>query len=424
MVQSVAVKHFLSTDTGAPELTGAPGSMAAILNACLVTGYNASAVDSITRSGTTVTVNVSTGHGFEIGSVVEIANADQAEYNGAHRITTATANDFEYELAAGVEPATPATGTIDCRQAPAGWECPFASGDSQRMAFKSAAIDATGMYLYVDDTNNQGTRRTGVKGYESMTDIDTGINPFPYSSSDDKWLWWYKSTNETSTRRWAVIADDKMFFVWRNRDDGNDYSTLECFGDLNSFVPADVYHCLVTGNFSATEDKYCSMLCTIPFHYEPGAHINNSGVAIARDYQGTAAGTIAGIFNGVVSVSSRSTYSDRVCPVPLGYSGVTYPSPVSGSGYLVKPAGMVEVSGGLNLLRGELPGVYAPLNGDGWDNAVPQLIAGSGDLAGEHFMALPFRSGQIQMSSGRSSYGSSYNYRGHVLINICGPWRD
>ncbi len=424
--QPTDVKFFLSTHTGAPELTGAAGAMQAILNACLVTGFNISAVDSITRDGTTVTVTVSAGHGFEPNVVVAIAGADQAEYNGNHRITTTTAAEFTFELADGVEPATPATGTtaIDCRQAPAGWERSFASGDNQRAAFKSLAVDATGFYLYIDDTNTQGTRRAGVKGYESMSDIDTGVNPFPYSSTDDQWLWWYKSNDDTTVRNWAVIADDKLIYIWWNCDSGTEYNKVEAFGDLNSFVPADAYHFLISGDFSASDNKYSSMLCSIPFAYETGATLDNSGIAIARDYQGVAAGKLAGIFNGVPSVTSRYNSTDWVSPVPLGYTGVAYPSPVSGAAHLVKPAGMIEVCGGTNLMRGALPGIYAPLNGAGWDNSAPELVAGSGDLAGHTFLALRFRSGQIQMSSGLDSHNADYCYSGRVLIDISGAWRD
>nr|WP_124982040.1 hypothetical protein [Ralstonia solanacearum] len=45
------VKHFLSSDTGAPVLTNAAGSLLSVMSACLETGYNTKQVQSITQVG-------------------------------------------------------------------------------------------------------------------------------------------------------------------------------------------------------------------------------------------------------------------------------------------------------------------------------------------------------------------------------------
>lgn len=420
MVKSVSVKHFLHSDTGAPTLTGAPGSIAALLYACLVTGYNASAVDSITRSRTTVTVTVSAGHGLKAGSVVKIANADQAEYNGCHRITTATANTLEFELEAGVEPVTPATGTIDCCQAPAGWERPSVSGDAQRMAFKSAAVDATGMTIYIDDSNNQGTRRTGVKGYESMTDIDTGVNPFPYSAADDQWLWWYKSADETTPLRWAVVADDKLVYIWWNRDSGasEDFSRLNAFGDIISQVPADAWHCLVTGEWSATDETYLPVLASVPYH-QTGISIGmqGSGVYLARDYLGTACAGVSGAV-APVAVENNSNFL-LATPIPLGSGGVDFPSPATG-GAVLAPVFLEEALDFSIVLRGQNPGMYAPYHNQPYSKTDPEMVSGSGAFSDRRFMALPFRGGRLAMMGLMSAPSNN----GQVLLDVVGPWRQ
>ena len=416
MSQSASIKHFLSSDNGAPTLTGAAGDMAALLYACLVTGYNVSAVDSITRDGTTVTVTVSAGHGLAIGSVVKIAGADQAEYNGDHRITTADATTFEYELEVAETPVSPATGTLECRQAPAGWERPFVSGDNLRAAFRSPNVEATGFYFYIDDTNNQGTRRCGIKGYESMTDIDTGINPFPYSAADDKWFWWYKSENETTAKRWAIIADDRWVYVWWNRasDNNGDYGKLNAFGDFNSYVPADAYNFLVTGAWSNSSEEYQSMLATGAALYSSGASLITSGAEIARDYQGTAPGRLYGCAAAV----SPYNYSGYVYGRTLGYSGGAFPDPVSG-GAVISPVDFWEICGGSQLLRGRQPGLYNPLHARPYNHVEPTLVSGSGDFADRRFMALPFRGGRFDVSSGQEINKIT---TGQALIDISGPW--
>ncbi len=412
MVQSASVKYFLHSDTGAPVLTGAPGTIEAILHACLVTGYNASAVDSITRDGTTVTVTVSAGHGLAAGVVAEIANADQTEYNGEHRITTATASEFEFELAAGVEPATPATGTIDCRQAPAGWERSFVSGDTLRAAFRSPAVDATGMYIYIDDTNNQGTRRTGVKGYESMTDIDTGVNPFPYSAADDQWVWWHKSTNETTTRQWAIVADDKLFWIYINN--GDNYGSghrLFVAGDLVSHLPIDNWACVVGGAYIPSTDIYH---CPVASVGVLDTNVYASGLYLARDYLGAAKGT--SIISAVAPflVLNTSSDLDDQFPRALGSAGLNFPSPVHG-GAVLSPVSYIEQhNNDAYFLRGSAPGMMAPLHNRPY--ATMELVDSSAGLAGNRFMAVEFM-------NARNNVGNSPSTIGQVLLDIIGPWR-
>lgn len=65
---------------------------------------------SITRAGTTATVNTSTPHGFVTGQKVVISGATQTDYNGAFTVTVANTTQFTYTVANN--PATPATGTI------------------------------------------------------------------------------------------------------------------------------------------------------------------------------------------------------------------------------------------------------------------------------------------------------------------------
>ena len=72
----------------------------------------AKTVASLTRSGNTVTATV-LNHGFVAGNSVQIAGADQPEYNGVFVITSATANTFQFQVSGA--PATPATGAITAR---------------------------------------------------------------------------------------------------------------------------------------------------------------------------------------------------------------------------------------------------------------------------------------------------------------------
>lgn len=67
-------------------------------------------VTSITRTGTTATVTTSGTHGKVTGDYVEIAGANETDYNGIFEVTVTDTTHFTYEVANS--PSSPATGTI------------------------------------------------------------------------------------------------------------------------------------------------------------------------------------------------------------------------------------------------------------------------------------------------------------------------
>ena len=84
-------------------------------------GSDPVSVTSITRSGSTATVTI-TSHGFSNGDEVIISGATQTEYNGSFVISNVATNTFDYTVTG--TPATPATGTIVCKKgkAPLVWD--------------------------------------------------------------------------------------------------------------------------------------------------------------------------------------------------------------------------------------------------------------------------------------------------------------
>ncbi len=64
---------------------------------------------AIARVGDVATVTAA-AHGFSVGDYVEIAGAEQEEYNGLHQVTAKEDNTFDFVVED--EPVTPATGTI------------------------------------------------------------------------------------------------------------------------------------------------------------------------------------------------------------------------------------------------------------------------------------------------------------------------
>src|SRR5262249_16454585 len=76
-------------------------------------GNGPSPVVSITRNGSTATVNVF-GHGYTGNDQVVITGADQPEYNGRFTLSAITPSTFNITVSG--TPASPATGNIVCHQ--------------------------------------------------------------------------------------------------------------------------------------------------------------------------------------------------------------------------------------------------------------------------------------------------------------------
>lgn len=399
--RSTAVKWFTYQHQGAPTLTGAAGSILEILHACLVTGFGATPVDSITRDGSTVTVTISAGHGFVKHQVVRISGCDQQEYNGDFRIDTVTNDTFTFELPDGVTPATPATGTtLEAKAAPAGWERSFVSVDQLRAAFRSTAPEATGFYLYVDDTN-AWTRRAGAKGYELMTDIDTRVNPFPYSETDDQWVWWYKSDDDATERPWALVADDRLFYLWVNYN-SNDGQRIYAFGDFLKIYSNDETCCVVCGHGSATNNSYCGGLFTLTNPSRPPA-----GSYLARDALRFELGAPFSAMTVVIPDYDTDNTSS-LFPACIGSFFFSYPTPLLGTKHLSRIYAVEYRTE--PIIRAEYPGALNPLH----DRPLADLTVDE-DLG---ILALKC------YASRWSYYNTESGPRlGQVFLDIIGPWR-
>lgn len=428
--KSTDVKIYRYTDIGSPEITGAPGSLIALLNTCLVTGYGSLPVTSITRDLTTVTVNISIGHSFSVGSVINIDGADQSEYNGEHRIDSITNTLLAFELNEEDEPVSPATGTsINIKVAPAKWERTHVSGDLQRAAFRSLAADSTKLYLYLDDTNIIQEEHYGsytkVKGYESIVDIDTRFGGFPFSVDDETWYYWKKRNDDdiTTTLKWIIISDDKYFWFYLDTDyyfDVNYLGSYErqiyAFGDIITYVPGDAWHCIISGdtNYRSSYVVYIGAFNSVFLTPASTGYADTYyGCNFARDYLGS---SVSSPIIGCITTIMQN-YSEDF-KYPLGYKGVTFPNPITGGpiynkGYIAER----PTNSDIVVTRGIYPGLRVPLHAAPYYNH--QIITGIDQDENDILMIALYNVFSVYITS---SYFNRPEY-GQVLIDILGPWR-
>jgi len=278
------VRLFQSTDAGAPSMTYAAGQLLGVLSACLVTGYGSVTLDSLVVSDGVATATKSGGHGFsafgntdKVYPVLRVSGVtDKTALNGDWRLASIP-NGTTFTFACpGVSDGT-AGGTISAKRAPAGWTEAFTG--TNKKAYRNNTFTGSGSYFRFDDS---ATYEARVRGYVTMSDIDTGTDPFPADSQVSGGAYWAKAyTGQTSARAWFVLADDRHCYVGiAHNATYPAFMVLEA-GDLISLKSGDVY-CAVMGGGSVS--YYNTTAWT---SISPSVFYTSEGPWMPKSYLGT-----------------------------------------------------------------------------------------------------------------------------------------
>ena len=372
------VKYFRDIQTGAPVLSGTAGALLAVLDACLIDGFNSQTLDSLTESGDVATATVTAGHGYVEGDILLIAGADQAEYNGEAKVSNVTATTFDFAVSGS--PTTPATGTITAKVAPVGgWTRPF-TGTDKAVYRNSTAGGLLGVYYRVDDADGQDAR---IIGYESMTDVDTGLGPMPTEVQVTGGGYWRNSNSaDTTARPWTLVADEGLFYWMPDRGaDGN--APIFCAGQHLTWKSGDQYDGTVVAHNTAGDST------ATPLQAVNGTYVEGW---VLRDHSQ---------IGGAVAIEC---YSSALGAVWTGYGGPDYPGVVDG-GLYHSPVSWSQVG---NIPRGVILGLH---------HAVQHQPLEHGDVVTG---ALDGTRALLVVSTG--SYSSGWK-TGRALFDLTGPWR-
>lgn len=330
-----------SAIAGAPSLTGQAGSLITLLDALLVNGYGSITLDSLAVSSGIATATYSSGHTFPQFLVVEIAGVtDLTGLNGKKRIATVSGTTFTFD-ATGISDGT-ASGTITAKVPGAGWTKAYTGTDLA--AYRNNSTTGNGAYLRIDDT---GTTDARAVGYLTMSNVDTGTDPFPSSTLVSGGGYYRKSaTTDATARSWVFIGDDLLFYT-------SIFTTtsaykIVAFGDFYSFSNGSKTYdsCLA---ISATSTGVAGMA------YLDG-NSSNQRVYIPRIFAGTGT-AVHGVKNGLSDFSNVTAQA--------------YPHPVSG-GLLCSSAHHIHEGTGITAnIRGKMPG-YLQIG----NNVAPSLSNG------------------------------------------------
>ena len=242
---------------------------------------------------------------------------------------------------------------------------------------------ATGnrFYLRVDDSDNDVAR---VIGYEQMSDVDTGIDPFPLNSQIAGGLYLRKTNGVTGG--WAVFGNATSFYflpetedVSWNSSSANSAGGQFFFGQFNSFRQGDAYATMIIGSINNTLGygnfgNFNASRSRISGHYVARSSIGNTkSIWVGKTSS-----------RGSVNVDGGSN-TRNICGDYSDY-GINYPDTVTGKltfGKMVIYEYSVDSrSTSTNiLLRGELPGIWVPLqqgylHGDTFNGAAGNILSG------------------------------------------------
>lgn len=338
-----------SSETGAPVMNNAAGSLDAVLNACLVTGFRTQ-----TLTGISVTAGVATatlaGHGYGDQRMVDISGATPAGLNGRKLITATGSGTFTFDATAVAAGA--ATGTITAKRSPLGWARPLSIGNVS--IYERTDVTATAMKLRVDDSGAGAAAATYARGrmIETYTDLSTFTNPAPPAASlGGNGVYLHKGTNSASAKKWVLVGDSRTFYMFTEADSYQSVNYfglpqgIYAFGDAERLASADVYACLIAGAEATSGVTNIDFGGTRPI----GSIGASSGCWWPRATNHVGGPVVAGI--------TAENDNQR-----LGSSGPTYPSPLDQGLVLRQPVllGAVNAAFG-NPLRGVARGLANPL---------------------------------------------------------------
>lgn len=396
-----SVKFITENMPGAPVLSGTAGALISVLDALLVTGFGLRTAASVVVAGGVATVTLASNalNANLLHSVilVEGVAAPMADLNGEQRVTAATNTTLQFATA--VADGT-ASGTITIKSAPAGWEKLYSG--TNKAVYRSTHVQSAKHCLRVDDT---GTTSARVRAYESMSDVDTGVGPFPTDTQFSGGGYWWKSITANATaRRYIFAADPRMLLTapMPNGDYGALASNIRGFGDPIALAPS--------GDAWATLLSYCSSNYSSLF--DTGAYsgsinapnANSSAACFPRAFSGLG----SAVFCRPVSEAGEA-YQISGKHSSAGFG----PGPSSIDGQIKLARVLMSESASYSAPRCVVPGVLI----------VPQLVSdaaflpgtvidGSGSLAGRKLLSV------ITGASATASTGL-----GVAFIDITGPWR-
>jgi len=271
---------------------------------------------------------------------------------------------------------------------PLGWTKPYSGANlaAYRMGGGSQR------YIRIDDTIAAYSR---LRGFNTMSDVNTGVNPFPTDAQLAGGGYSVKAdfTSSSTARTWMVIGTNTYFYFYNNlslRTASSPALTAWFFGDINAY--GGVGNTLMIANISnaATGGSYIPTSNTISNtavsqgHWMASPYAGGSSLAVSKHF-------------------ANFSFSSAVSAGASGNNGPTTPDRIT-VGVTMTPFWLAQASP-TRILRGTLPGSlavlnFAPLSG----NTKFTFDSSGGSQAGKKYIYLNTTNGFGQVSGFAAQY--------------------
>lgn len=334
---------FDSTETGAPTLNNAAGSLITLLRAVLINGFNVKSISSISVASGVATVTCP-AHGYSsaYGKRLKISGASAPALNGVKQQTIVDANTFTFPVPGVADGSYTAT---DARRAPLGWTEVFVNGGATVAIYARSAPEAAAQLLRVNDSHANGSTATDARvlSVESATGVDAYTAESPTTAQLSGGFFWSKGPNTAAAKEWVVCGDDINLYLMLPTSNAAG-GQFAYFCDLASYFPGDAYRTVIAGSSAAVSGG--ATVSTRAFALQgmqtPLFSANNPTVQRSRSFAGTAQ-FVAPI--GPQTTEGGSNGTADFVQVPI-----------------LKPVPVLENdSVASHPVRGHLPGLAAPL---------------------------------------------------------------
>lgn len=395
MPDTYSVSYITNTMRGAPVIQGnAPGGLIAVLDCLLINGWGLAAPQSLTVAAGVATATFASATAWDVGAVIEVTGASPAEIKGRWRVATSSGSAMTFATTAADGTYT---GTMGIKYAGAGWEKVFSG--TNKAAYRSTDPTGARFYLRIDDSSGLFAR---VRGYEAMTDIDTGTGLFPLDAQIAAGGgYWHKAITSNATAIPYLLAADARLLL-----------QAMCFG--------------MASNAAHT--------ATAVYGFGEGVALNPAGDAFATVLSCVGSGAGNNNLGGLSGATSDSSTNGAALFARgwQGLGGAVYARPVPEGGSLDKLSGndtTLGVAPGrtdgairmarmmlkdqvTNDLRAITPGChFVPQTLDNALFPTPFALSdGAGTLAGRKLAAVP-----VGVGPGSRS--------GTAFVDVTGPWR-
>lgn len=359
---------------GAPQIKGVNGLVNAMLYACLCNGFNTQSVSSATASGGVATFNFATAPGFNGKDTVFIEGASNAAVNGKWRVLSAASNQVLVSIPGLADGAL--GGTILMKFAPLGWTRAFSG--TNLGAYKMGGTATHKRFIRISDGSLTSSYLYW-RGYENMTAISTGTNPFPTTSEvSGNGVGGYLANDATANAPWIIVGTPRAFYLcieayWYNYTDvppvwkagivGNPMSLA--FGEMADIQKVgDTYATYISQNDSSAQ-VWLGRAATGANNSRPTADITGAGAANTFSALNTFPDPVSG--NIVLEGPARI---DEVFASQKGVRGY-FPGMLTNTGYMVRASSYANYTG--QMFTG-FPGVTGRLVAMGWGRTADEFM--------------------------------------------------